>query len=214
MVRPRGRSRRVRRTRPHALRADVQPIREGPMKSFRTALAFALLLAFLQCAHAEGWDPETDTKQLEAAQEAIAVFKSTDPALEKYFKQAYGYAVFPTVGKGGFWFAGAFGRGLVFERGAPVGRTTLKQVTFGLQIGGQSFSELIFFKDKAALDRFKAGTSEFSAQASAVVAREGAAATTSYDSEGVAVFVHIKGGAMLEASVGGQKFDYVAGLGE
>jgi lipid-binding SYLF domain-containing protein len=184
------------------------------MKSLRTAFAFGLMLAFLHSAHAAGWDPENETKALEAAQETVAVFKSTDPGLEKYFKQAYGYAVFPTVGKGGFWFAGAFGRGLVFEQGAPVGRTTLKQVTFGLQIGGQSFSELIFFKDKAALERFKAGTSEFSAQASAVVAREGAAATTSYDAEGVAVFVHVKGGAMLEASVGGQKFDYVAGLGD
>jgi lipid-binding SYLF domain-containing protein len=190
-------------------------MREDLMNIVRMGFALALAFAALNgAAYAAGWDPEGETKALEAAQETIAVFKSTDPGLEKYFKQAYGFAVFPTIGKGGFWFAGAFGRGVLFEKGAPVGRTTVKQVTFGLQIGGQSFSELIFFKDKAALDRFKAGTSEFSAQASAVVAREGAAATTSYDAEGVAVFVHIKGGAMLEASVGGQKFDYVAGMSD
>jgi lipid-binding SYLF domain-containing protein len=184
------------------------------MKILRAGFALASMFAVMSWAYAAGWDPEGDAKQREAVENTIEVFKAEDPGLEKYFKQAYGYAVFPTIGKGGFWFAGAFGRGVLFEQGAPVGRTTVKQVTFGLQIGGQSFSELIFFKDKAALDRFKAGTSEFSAQASAVVAREGAAATTSYDAEGVAVFVHVKGGAMLEASVGGQKFDYAAGLGE
>jgi lipid-binding SYLF domain-containing protein len=183
-------------------------------KTLHVAFALALMLIVSHAARGAGWDPEGETKQLDAAQGTIELFKTMDPELEKYFKQAYGYAVFPSIGKGGFWFAGAFARGLLFEKGAPVGRTTVKQVTFGLQIGGQSFSEIIFFKDKTALDRFKAGTAEFAAQASAVVAREGAAATTSYDSEGVAVFVHVKGGAMLEASVGGQKFDYAAGLGD
>ena len=183
-------------------------------KTRRAALGLIVLCLISAGARAAGWDPDADSAQMEMATEAIASFKSADPGLETYFKQAYGYAVFPSVGKGGFVFAGAFGRGIVYERGEPVGRTTLKQATFGLQIGGQSFREIIFFKDKAALDRFKTGTSEFSAQASAVVAREGAAATTSYDSSGVAVFVQIKGGAMLEASIGGQKFDYVAGLSD
>jgi lipid-binding SYLF domain-containing protein len=183
-------------------------------KLLHAAFGLAALCLTGGGATAAGWDPNADSAQLEMATEAIASFKAADPGLESYFKQAYGYAVFPSVGKGGFVFAGAFGRGIVYERGEPVGRTSLKQATFGLQIGGQSFREIIFFKDKAALDRFKTGTSEFSAQASAVVAREGAAAASSYDSTGVAVFVQIKGGAMLEASIGGQKFDYLAGLSD
>lgn len=178
------------------------------------ALAAALILSIgTTTAGAAGWNPESKSNSVEDAQATIAAFKATDSGLEDYFKKAYAYAVFPTVGKGGFWFGGAYGTGLVFEQNAPVGRTALTQVTFGLQIGGQAFSELLFFKDKAALDRFKSGNAEFSATASAVVAREGAAATTSYDNTGVAVFVRIKGGAMVEASVGGQKFDYTPGLG-
>jgi lipid-binding SYLF domain-containing protein len=122
--------------------------------------------------------------------------------------------VFPSIGKGGFIFAGAFGRGLVYQQGKPIGRTSVAQASFGLQIGGQAFSEILFFKDQKALDHFKTGSAELSAQASAVVARDGAAAATSYDSNGVAVFVMIMGGAMLEASVGGQKFAYQPGLDE
>jgi len=167
---------------------------------------------FAAPVQAAGWNPQGETQQLEAVQETVAAFQAADPSLDVYFKQAYGHVVFPTIGKGGFVFAGAFGRGLVYEKGAPVGRAKVTQVTFGLQIGGQAFSEILFFKDRATLDRFKSGLIELSAHASAVVAQNGAAAQTSYDSTGVAVFVHVKGGAMLEAAVGGQKFDYEPGL--
>ena len=88
------------------------------------------------------------------------------------------------------------------------------QVTFGFVFGGQAYSELLFFKDKAVLDKYKAGSAEFSAEASAVIATAGAAAKTSYDNNGVAVFVHVKGGAMVSASIGGQQFSYQAGLGD
>ncbi len=165
-------------------------------------------------AGAAGWDPGEQTQQLEAAQQTIATFKSTDPGLQVFFGKAYGYAVFPTVGSGGFWIGGAHGQGIVYEKGTPIGRTSLSQISFGFVFGGQAYSELLFFRDKAVLDNFKAGNSEFSAQASAVIATAGAAAKTSYDNTGVAVFVHVKGGAMVDASIGGQKFDYEAGLGD
>jgi lipid-binding SYLF domain-containing protein len=164
-------------------------------------------------AGAAGWNPSAQSQSLEAAQATIAEFKATDSGLEEYFKKAYGWAVFPTIGKGGFIFAGSYGTGVVYQKGVAIGMTTVTQASFGLQIGGQTSSELIFFRDKAALDAFQAGSTEFSAQASAVIAREGAAAKTSYDNTGVAVFVHVKGGAMLEASIGGQKFSYQPGLG-
>ena len=122
--------------------------------------------------------------------------------------------MFPTIGSGGFWISGAYGTGLVYEKGAPVGRTNVTQVSFGFTFGAQAYSELLFFRDKAVLDNFKAGNTEFSAQASAVIAHSGAAAKTSYNDNGVAVFVHVKGGAMVEASVGGQQFKYQAGLGD
>jgi len=172
------------------------------------ALAGAISIA----AHAAGWNPEGPSEQLEAAQETVAMFKSTDPGLTAFFEKAYGYAVFPTVGSGGFWIGGAHGTGVVFEQGKAVGRTSLTQVTFGFVFGGQAYSELLFFRDKAVLDNFKAGNAEFSAEASAVIATAGAAAKTSYNNNGVAVFVHVKGGAMVSASIGGQQFSYQPGF--
>lgn len=178
---------------------------------YLTALVVAA--SWVAPAGAAGWNPMGESEQLEAAQAAIATFKATDSSLEEYFKKAYGYAIFPTIGKGGFIFSGSYGTGTVYQKGVPVGSASVTSASVGLTIGGQTSSELLFFRDKAALDNFQAGNYEFSAQASAVIAREGAAAKTSYDNTGVAVFVHVLGGAMLEASIGGQKFSYQPGLG-
>jgi lipid-binding SYLF domain-containing protein len=175
--------------------------------------ALLLVASWVGPAGAAGWNPMGESQQLEAAQAAIATFKATDSGLEEYFKKAYAFVIFPTIGKGGFIFSGAYGTGTVYQKGAPIGSATVTQASVGLTIGGQTSSELLFLRDKAALDNFQAGNYEFSAQASAVIAREGAAAKTSYDNTGVAVFVHIIGGAMVEASIGGQKFSYQSGLG-
>ncbi len=138
---------------------------------------------------------------------AIAEFTKADPGLAKFFRSAYGYAVFPSVGKGGIGIGGARGKGYVYERGTLVGRSTLTQVTIGFQLGGQAYREAILFKDKTALDDFRRGNFELSAQASAVAIKEGASADLAYNG-GVAIVTMAKGGLMYEASVGGQKFSY------
>jgi len=123
----------------------------------------------------------------------IARFKEKDPDLAKTFREAYGYAVFPTVGKGGIGIGGARGKGYVYEQGRLIGRSTLTQVTIGLQLGGQSFSEVVFFKDRAALEDFKRGRLKLDAQASAIALTARAAADLSYR-EGVAIVTVAKGG--------------------
>ena len=128
-------------------------------------------------------------------------------SLKPYFKKARGYAVFPNVGKGGIGIGGARGSGEVFEKGNIIGKTTLNQVSIGFQLGGQAFSQIIFFKDKNSLDRFTEGNFEFGASASAALVTEGANASADY-SDGVAVLTFSKGGLMYEASIGGQKFSY------
>ncbi|QKK04100.1 MAG: hypothetical protein HND55_12315 [Pseudomonadota bacterium] len=138
---------------------------------------------------------------------ALQRFVDRDPDLQRWVDQAYGYAVFPDIGKGGFWVGGGFGRGIVYEQGKPVGRTSVSQATIGAQIGAQSYSQVIFFRDESALRSFQRENFEFSAQATAVAATAGAAATTSYE-RGVAVFIMSRGGLMAEATVGGQKFRY------
>jgi lipid-binding SYLF domain-containing protein len=143
----------------------------------------------------------------EDVQEVIEKFEEGDPGMQAWFKEAYGYAVFPSVGKGGIGIGGAHGKGLVYERGRLVGKTTLTEVTVGFQLGGQAFSEVIFFKDKTAFDDFTRENFEFGAQVSAVALTAGASADLAYNG-GVAVVTATKGGLMYEASVGGQKFSY------
>jgi lipid-binding SYLF domain-containing protein len=130
-----------------------------------------------------------------------------DTGLQSFLNNAYGYAVFPSIGKGGLIAGGAYGRGEVFEQGRFVGYADLSQATIGAQIGGQKFSEVIAFKDQRALSRFESGQFAFDANASAVALKSGAAASAKY-ANGVAVFVEPIAGLMVEASVGGQSFSF------
>ncbi len=137
--------------------------------------------------------------------EAIKELKKTNDKITKYFNSAYGYAVFPSIGKGGLGLGGATGNGTIYRGGAIVGDCRMTQVTIGFQAGGQAYSEIIFFMDKAAFDRFTGDNFEFSAQATAVAVTAGASFDVDYR-DGILIFTHAKGGLMYEASVGGQKF--------
>ena len=150
-----------------------------------------------------GWNPKRSAK----VQQTIAAFKKKDPGMKAFFNKAYGYAVFPTIIKGAIWVGGAHGKGEVFRRGKVVGRASLSQGSIGFQLGGQSYSEIVFFQNKAAFDRFKNGNLKFAAQASAIAVTAGAATNAAYEN-GVAVFTLGKKGLMFEASIGGQRFSY------
>ena len=170
-------------------------------------LTALLLLMLMSLPLHSGWDPSGDDELVREARQTIEEFRRQDPSLSRFFSQAKAYAVYPTVGKAGFWIGGAYGEGVVFSGGKVIGLSDLKQVSLGLQFGGQAYSEIIFFRDQTALDRLKAEKMEFDAQVSAVVADRGAAANADYH-HGVAVFTLTKGGLMAEASVGGQSFSF------
>ena len=179
------------------------------MKICNWNLALLLIFLFIELNFSQGsvggWDPEA----LENANNIIKSYVEKDPELETFFDKAYGYAVFPTIGKGAIGIGGAHGRGTVFEQGNPVGKTSMTQITIGLQFGGQAYSEIIFFENKEVLDLFKTSRYELNAQASAVAVTLGVSADLSY-TDGVAIVTMSKGGLMYEASVGGQKFEYEA----
>ncbi|MEE4639024.1 MAG: YSC84-related protein [Wenzhouxiangella sp.] len=168
----------------------------------RSILTLILALIIAGCA-----GTPSDDRMLRESRAAIEQFVERDPGLREWVDNAHGYVVFPEIAKGGFWIGGGFGRGVVFERGEPIGRATTSQATIGPQIGAQTYSQVIFFRDSAALRTFQRGNLEFSAQATAVAASAGASATTSYE-RGVAVFNMTRGGLMAEASVGGQRFSF------
>jgi lipid-binding SYLF domain-containing protein len=158
--------------------------------------------------------------------DTISVFRKAEES-GKFFANAHGYAVFPTIGKGGIGIGGAYGKGRVYQRGKVIGETTMTQLSIGFQLGGQGFSQIIFFEDEAALKRFTEGEFEFGAEASAVVVTlaagakagsGGAAAGASVDknkakvvgayNNGMAIFTVVRGGLMYEAAIAGQKFKF------
>jgi len=177
-------------------RSLMNPIR-------RSTILFAVILLMTVVTFAQS----KKEKIIADAGTAKAEFIKTDPKLATNFESAYGYVIFPNVGKGAVGVGGASGNGVAYEQGAKVGMAKLTQVTIGFQLGGQSYREVIFFESKKDMDRFKENKIELSAQVSAVAAAAGASANAKYV-EGVMVFTMQKGGLMYEASVGGQKLKY------
>ncbi|NJD86942.1 MAG: hypothetical protein FIB05_02855 [Betaproteobacteria bacterium] len=186
------------------------------MKSQVAALMSCVALVALSSTPARA-DEYADT---------IAVFEKAGESAA-FFKNAHGYAVFPTVGKGGIGIGGAYGKGRVYVGGKPIGEATMTQLSVGWQLGGQAYSEIVFFEDERALREFTRGDFEFGAGASAVAitAAVGAQASTAgvsagasggrHDArtvgryyKGMATFTVAKGGLMYEATVSGQKFSY------
>jgi lipid-binding SYLF domain-containing protein len=138
---------------------------------------------------------------------AKAVFTKNNPNMAELFANAEAYAIFPNVGKGAYIVGAASGNGAVYENGKLVGMANLKQIDIGLQLGGQAFRQVIFFQTQTELDRFKEGNFELSGTASAVVLEEGKAKSIEFR-DGIAIATMPKAGAMVEISVGGQKFKY------
>jgi len=147
----------------------------------------------------------------------------------RFFDTAYGYAVFPTVGRIGFMVGAAHGEGRVFVGGQHVGNASMTQLTAGFQMGAQAFSQIIFFQNQSAFEEFASGNFELSAQMSAVAVTAGVSADASTTGglaagasagrndattarsgyrRGLAVFTLARGGLMVEAAVGGQKFTF------
>ena len=168
------------------------------------ALATGLLVS---CSTAPATKGERDKLSTEAASSRQEWHK-LDPGVEAFAKKGYGNAFFPEVAKGGVGIGGAYGRGVVYEQGQHIGYADLTEGSIGLQLGGQTYSELIVFENKAAMDRFKADQFNFGANASAVIAKEGTATSIQFV-DGVAVFVRPITGAMAEAALSGQKITYV-----
>jgi len=166
--------------------------------------------------------------QADKYQEAIKSFDSASET-DKFFETAYGYALFPTIGKGGIGIGGAYGKGRVYRQGEYVGDVSMTQLTMGIQFGGQAYSQIIFFEDERAFEIFTSGNFEFSAQATAVAITAGVSAEANTGGgvsasasggrndatarhagyrKGMAVFTIARGGLMYEATIGGQKFSY------
>jgi len=168
-----------------------------------------LLLSGLGISLTANAGKDTRAKMLMDSKKAKAAFIKKDAGMANLFRTAYGYVIFPNIGKGGLGVGGAGGKGTLYQSGNAVGMAKMIQITVGLQAGGQAYREVIFFETMEALQRFKEGKLEISGQMSAVAVTAGASANAKY-ADGVLIFTDAKGGLMAEASIGGQKFSYTA----
>jgi len=169
----------------------------------QVALFISLVFSFTAIAQVGGWNPELEND----AKEALEKMLEKTPKLKLFKDKAYGYVVYPKITKAGIGIGGAAGKGVVYQDTTVIGSSKLKQASIGLQLGGQQYSEVIFFENKVAFDHFTNGNLKFDAQASAVAITAGASVDVAYKN-GVAVFTKTKGGLMYEASIGGQHFTF------
>jgi len=176
--------------------------------SFREFLITGILLLLIIANPTLGQKKKWTTNDVNQANETVTAFKNKNNKIKSFFNSAVGYAVFPSIGKGGMGIGGAYGKGTVYRRGKAIGGVRVTQITIGFQLGGQSYSEIIFFQNKESLDDFTSGNFEFSAQATAVALNARVEIDVPYE-YGVAVFTMVKGGLMYEASIGGQKFKFI-----
>jgi len=185
-------------------------------KRFFLPLTTLLLIAFSHFVVADEYE------------DTIKVFQAAGES-GTFFQNSYGYALFPSIGKGGIGIGGAHGSGKVYKQGKVIGKVKMNQLTVGLQLGGQVYSQIIFFEDERALNEFTSGNFEFSAQATAVAITAGVSAEANTGGgmaagasggkndastasrgyrKGMAIFTVAKGGLMYEATLGGQKYSY------
>jgi lipid-binding SYLF domain-containing protein len=182
---------------------------ENLMNRFSALLFTAALacgFAFTACSTAPR-TAEGRTDLQKDAQAALAKAEARDPSLAKCLRDSYGYAVFPKVGKAAAGVGGGYGKGVLYQNGRMVGYCDLSQATVGLQLGGQTYTEIICFENEKALNEFKKGDLTFDAQASAVALKSGDGKNAKFK-DGVAVFTMDEEGLMAEAAIGGQKFSY------
>ena len=170
------------------------------------ALILALASVWIGCGVARAWEPDPESKAELRAAAAVDRFRK-QPRTEHYFDKAHGYAVLHSVGRLGFGFGGAYGRGFVVEQGRLIGKTGFWQFTSGIQAGAKYFSMIIFFKDKEALEYYKTGALQFMGQAGIAAGTVGAASTPAYN-EGVAIVTVSRLGLMFEFSYSGARFTY------
>lgn len=174
----------------------------------RGAVGFLAIasLCVIGCAHTPT-QPGERADLTRAAETTLQRMEAKDPGLRPLIDRSVGYIVFPAVGEGGFVVGGGAGNGVVFEHGRPTGFAELRHGEVGALAGGQRYSELVVVRDRGALESMKSGRFDFGARASAIIVRTGASANATFE-RGVAVFMEPVRGAMVNASLSGQRIRF------
>jgi lipid-binding SYLF domain-containing protein len=173
----------------------------------RLSILVPVLVLFAAAPASAKRQKKSDSQIAQEVKKVKKAWQSKDSTFDSTLSEAYGYAIFPEVGKGGFIVGASHGEGAVYKKGKLIGHAKMTQTTVGAQVGGQTYAEVILFEDEKALDRFTSGRFEGTVAATAIGGTKGAAAACKYK-DGVAIMVLPLKGAMAEAAGGGQKFAF------
>lgn len=169
-------------------------------------IVFVAVTALGACAH-EPTGAGERSDLVHAAKQTLARMEARDPSLRSRLDRSAGYVVFPQVGAGGLLVGGGAGDGVVFQHGRRTNFAVVEHASVGAVAGGAQFAELVIVNDPAALEEMKQGRFDLGTQASAVMLRSGAAETAGFE-KGVAVFIEPLRGAMVNASLSGQRIRF------
>jgi lipid-binding SYLF domain-containing protein len=179
----------------------------SPLAAAALRCVSLIVLASAMPSAMADWRADPSDRQQVAAEQAIAAIREKRSDSGRFFDEAYGFLIFPKVTRIGFGFGGAYGRGLVVEGDEVIGSTSFRQFTSGIQAGARSFSMILLFKDRQALEYYKVGERQFLGQAGLALATYGVAGTPAFN-DGVAIFTVTRLGLMAEFTVSGARFTF------
>lgn len=179
------------------------------MRKFIFPLLTVFAAGIMGCESSEPATPAQAAAMHDEARAALERIEAQDSSIKYLVDNSYGYVIFPEIGEGAIGVGGASGKGVVYQSGHRVGEVSLTQASLGIQIGGQTFSELIVFENQKALGRLMNDGYEFGADATATFVKQGAAGSGDFV-HGIRIFILPKGGLMAGLSLNGQKFHFTA----
>jgi lipid-binding SYLF domain-containing protein len=188
---------------------------------FLTAIAivaalFVLNSAFSTRAHDDEKKKKKQAKVLEMKDKALADLVKSKPEVASEINKAPGYAVFDNNGIHLLLLATSRGNGVVISNGsAPPFFMKMKQIGAGPGIGVKDYRVIFVFKTAAAMNKFKSGGWDSTAEADAAAKTKdsgGAASATGSSVGDTKVYTITKKGVALQATFGGTKFTKDDGL--
>ncbi|MBY5921199.1 hypothetical protein [Ferrimonas balearica] len=171
----------------------------------QTLIPILLLLALGGCS----LSPTPDAAALVDSQTALDRFQ-TEERLNRFFDEASVVVVFPSAWRAGMGFGGGYALGTIYRDNRAVGVARMWQVSVGANVGGQRYRQILFFKTDAAFEAMGRASNEFAGQAHAALITAGGATNPGYNPD-VAVFSQLRGGLLLEASVGLHRYEFSIG---